>query len=98
MKTKWEFSFETKNFIFEKEHKFLGSISKAAILGGSKESEEGVEFEMSIDPDKEQKHPTAKQTGNMYITVPLDHEEGKDAIRKRLPTCSLREFHLTSEK
>ena len=80
MKTKWEFSFETKNFIFEKEHKFLGSISKAAILGGSKESEEGVEFEMSIDPDKEQKHPTAKQTGNMYITVPLDHEEGKDAI------------------
>lgn len=81
MKTKWQFFFETKDFFFEKEHKFRGSMPKAAISNSSTENEEKVEFEMSIVPDKERKRPTAEQTGTMYITIPYNYEEGKDVVK-----------------
>ena len=81
MKTKWQFFFEIKGFFFEKEHKFRGSIPKPAVSSIAADSEEKMEFEMSIVPDKEQKHPTAEQTGTMYVTIPYNYEEGKDMAK-----------------
>lgn len=90
MKTKWKFLFETKDFLFEKEHKFRGSILEAAISNCSTDNQEKMEFEMNIVPDKEPKYPTAEQTGTMYITIPYNYEEAKD-MAKALA-------HLLSEK
>jgi hypothetical protein len=81
MKTKWQFFFDTKDFFFEEEHKFRGSIPRAAFTNGSAEREERMEFEMSIVPDAERKRPTAEQTGTMNITVPCNYEEGKDVVK-----------------
>jgi hypothetical protein len=81
MKTKWQFFFETKDFVFEKEHRFRGSMPKGAVSGRSTEGEEKIEFEMSIVPGKERKRPSAEQTGIMYITIPYNYEGGKEVIK-----------------
>jgi hypothetical protein len=81
MKTKWRFFFETTDFIFEKEHKFRGSIPKDAVSSSGIDIENKIEFEMSIVPDKEQKHPSTEQTGTMYITIPFTYEEGKEIVK-----------------
>ncbi|MBW2148856.1 MAG: hypothetical protein JRI22_17740, partial [Deltaproteobacteria bacterium] len=76
---KWLF-FETKDFVFKKEHKFRCSIPKNAVLGTSTKSEEQIEFEISIVPDEERKRPAAEQTVIVYITIPYNFEEGKQLI------------------
>lgn len=81
MKTKWQFFFQTTDFVFEKEHKFRGSMPKGAVSNTSADSEEKIEFEMSVVPDEEQKHPNAEQTGIMYITISLNYEEGREIVK-----------------
>jgi hypothetical protein len=81
MKTKWQFLFETKDFLFEKEYRFRGSMPKGEVSGRSTEREEDIEFELIIVPDKERKHPSAEQTGIMYITIPYNYEGGKEVIK-----------------
>lgn len=81
MKTKWRFFFETEDFIFDKESKFRGAMRKNTVSSCLPESEQEIEFEMSIVPDKEQKHPVADQTGIVYITIPYNYEVGKDIIK-----------------
>lgn len=81
MKTKWQFFFETTDFVFEKEHKFRGSIPKGAVTNAGISADEEIEFEMMLVPDKEQKHPTAEQTGIMYVTIPFKYEEGKEIVK-----------------
>lgn len=81
MKTKWQFFFETSDFIFEKEHKFRGSISKGAVSKAGVNDDEKIEFEMIIAPDKEQKLLNAEQTGIMYLTIPYNYEEGKEIVK-----------------
>lgn len=81
MKTKWQFFFETTDFVFDKEYKFRGSIPKDAVTSTGKPTDEKIDFEMSIVPDEEQKHPTAEQTGIMYITIPFTYEEGREVVK-----------------
>ncbi len=81
MKTKWQFFFETNDFVFEKEHKFRGSVPNGAVSRTPEESEEKIEFEMSIIPDKEQKHPAAEQTGIMNIMIPYNYEQGREIVK-----------------
>lgn len=80
MKTKWQFFLET-DFLFDREYKFRGSIPKDAVTSTGKKTNEQIEFNMSIVPDKEQKHPTAEQTGIMYITIPFTYEEGREVVK-----------------
>lgn len=81
MKTKWKFSFETVDFIFEKETIFRGNFDKKAVSQSMAESEEKFEFELNIVPDIEKRFPAATQTGNMFIIIPYNYEEGKDFIK-----------------
>lgn len=81
MKSKWQFDFETKDFIFNKEHKFKGSAQMTAVSNELTGDVEVMEFELNIVPDKELKRPTALQTGIMYITVPGDYNETKNMAR-----------------
>lgn len=80
MKTKWQYFFETIDFLFEKEHKFIGKIAKKAVSDVSEESEENIEFEMEIVPEYQRINNNTKQTGILYVTIPYNYEEGKELI------------------
>ena len=80
MKTKWQYFFETNDFIFEKEHKFIGSIPRNAVTNIAEETEEKIDFEMDIVPDKKRVHQNSKQTGILFITIPYNYEEGREVI------------------
>ncbi|TRO81727.1 methylamine utilization protein MauJ [Desulfuromonas acetexigens] len=79
MKTKWHFHFQTNDFVFEKEHKFIGSANGLNV-NIAENLPENLELEISISPDKEKNNPNAEQTGTLYITLPLTHDEAKPVI------------------
>jgi len=75
MKTEWEFFFETRDFVFEKEHKYR---AKKTGLGSSDDTPgnlKEISFELKITPDKERKSPGAEQTGSLFITLPHSYEK-----------------------
>jgi hypothetical protein len=70
MKTEWQFIFETKNFIFEKNLKFKGHVSKS--------EDTKIEYNGQIDPDENKFRPAAMQRGKLHITLPLRFNEAKE--------------------
>lgn len=76
MKTKWQFFFETNDFVFREKHDFCGSIPKGAVSSTPAASEEKIDFELSIVPDYS--HPHA---GSIYVTIPYNYEEGKELVK-----------------
>lgn len=75
MKTEWQFIFETKNFIFDKNLKFKGHVSKS-------EEDTNIEYNGQIVPDKNKFVPAAMQTGTLYITLPLRFNEAKELAER----------------
>lgn len=71
MKTEWQFIFETKNFIFEKNLKFKGHASKS-------DENTNIEYNGQIVPDENKFIPAAMQTGKLFITLPLRFNEAKE--------------------
>ena len=71
MKTEWQFFFETNDFTFEKNLTFKGKIAK------KEEENTKIDYKCQIIPDANKFIPTATQTGKVFITLPLRHDEAK---------------------
>lgn len=67
MKTQWEFYFEAKGIIFQKEYSFVGRATpKCADVGHAKP----VEFQLRLVPDNELMTPSIDDAGRILITLP----------------------------
>jgi hypothetical protein len=75
MKSEWEFRFETRDFHFEKEHKFLGSTKEQVALGAR--PPEAIEFQVRIVPSNDKPPPFVDQVGSLFITMPCSQEDTK---------------------
>jgi hypothetical protein len=75
MKSEWEFQFETRDFHFEKEHKFLATANNPVLLGEKKV--EQLEVAIKIVPRDATPPPFVEQLGSMFITLPYSKEESK---------------------
>lgn len=74
MKTEWQYRFETTEFIFEKEHKFIGSNKGELDFGFGEIS--NLNFEARISPEQETDYrPGVIQSGSIYITLGMGMEE-----------------------
>lgn len=76
MKTKWHFHFQTTNFVFKKEHKFIGSAN-GLNLNRIDNLPEKLNLEICISPNKISNNISSNQTGVLYITVPLAQDKAK---------------------
>lgn len=76
MKSEWQFMFEAKDFVFEKEVKYLVTADELVSLGGR--PPEKIEAMVRIVPSKEAAQGRVAQTGNMFITLPYSQEDTKE--------------------
>ena len=82
MKTEWEFFFETRDFVFEKEHKYECKVSHPDFRrDGYTNGSEEISFAMRIVPDTEPKRKEVYQTGSLFITLPLRYEKAILIVR-----------------
>lgn len=76
MKTEWEFPWFAYDFRFEKEHRFVATISEVGTGGNG--PHHGLEADIRIVPDTETPHDhNVEQAGSMYVTLPLRPEEAE---------------------
>lgn len=55
-------------------------MPRKAVSNAPNDCEENIDFEMSIEPDKEPTNKNSKQTGSIYITIPYNFDTGKELI------------------
>ena len=75
MKTEWRFHYETKDFFFEKEHKYMGQTGDLKLDDAI--HPQRLSFEIRIVPDNPYKKSGVDQTGSFYLTLPLPYEKAK---------------------
>lgn len=76
MKSEWEFPFDARDVHFGPEHRFVGTFSAEATEDAP--AIEGVDVEIRIVPDEEQPAPHLKQTGSLYLTIPMRPEAAEE--------------------
>src|SRR5437868_11654562 len=76
MKSEWEFKFETRDFRFAREHKYIAIANEPVTLGDR--SIEKLEFFVRIEPSDEKPKPGVDQIGSLFITLPGSQSETKD--------------------
>jgi hypothetical protein len=79
MKTEWQFFFKTKEFVFEKEYRFQGSMSNITDIDGEK-SLADFSLYIHIVPNKKPSKTLNTHRGKVYITLPFGLKEGKELI------------------
>lgn len=76
MKTEWQYRFKTTDFIFEKEHKYIGSNDGELDFGFGEIP--NLEFEVRISPEQETDcRPGVLQSGSIFITLGMGLEEAR---------------------
>lgn len=75
MKSEWEFKFETRDFRFEREHKYIATVNEPVTLGDR--SIEKLEFLVRIAPSDTKPEPGVDQVGSLFITLPGSQSETK---------------------
>jgi hypothetical protein len=75
MKTEWRFTYQAKDFFFQKEFKYLGQTGELQL--DTDAPPQKLSFEIRIDPDNPYKRPGIEQTGSFYLTLPLPYEKAK---------------------
>lgn len=76
MKCEWQFHFETRDFRFEKETKFLATPTTPITLGDR--PPELFEFPIRIVPGDRAAQFPVTQTGFLYVTLPGSYEDTRD--------------------
>jgi hypothetical protein len=75
MKSEWRFDFETRGFVFEKEHKYKATYDEPITLDG--QLFEDLEFFIRISPSEKKPPPMVAQIGTLYLTLPKGPAETK---------------------
>lgn len=76
MKTEWQFRYETRDFIFQKEHKFKGEFNDPIDFGFGEIS--SIHFDVRIEPEPDQEWTEGvMQTGKLFVVLPFNVEEAR---------------------
>ena len=107
MKTKWTFHFLTKEIVFEKELKYKGKLrfkgdtSNIKIPLQQDNYSKYILIDINIVPDGKSVREEADQTGCLYLTLPLRHEDAEplaydlaNRIAHRISFFNRGEFNL----
>lgn len=75
MKSEWEFKFETRDFRFQKEHKFMATANEPVAIGDR--PVERLEFLIRVVPSEIDPPPFVEQVGSLFITLPYSYDDTK---------------------
>ena len=86
LKTEFEFSFSTYDFVFKKEHKYIAAVDEQTADAGNRESIGIESFEFKIVPDDKLETSGEAQRGSLFITLPIDPDCAEDKMWHLLHT------------
>ncbi len=76
VKSEWKFRFETRDFHFEREHKYNVKPSELIQLGNRPPEE--VDCLVRIVPSDKEPPPHVVQVGSLFVTLPYSEKETRD--------------------